>query len=185
MVALANRLKAKRVLEFGTGRGYVCACLLQMSDTVEEVVTIDKNPPQEVEGKFLELGIPLDKMTFVTGDANTLGADDVKGEFDLVFVDAQHDGKSVKSNYVYSRSKSHDDTVIVFDDYRSKFPSVKKVINKFKVDKMMVQCDGWIVVNSCIKQARDADRVVEGREFDSGLVVSSHTDILQCIGLRE
>ncbi len=174
MVALARLIKARRVLEFGTGRGYVCACLVGMVESIEEVVTIDKENPDVVVDKFSQLGLSLDKMKFVTGNANNLSKDDVSGEFDLVFIDAQHDGKSVKSNYEYAKSKCHDDTIIVFDDYRSKFPSVKSVIDKIKMNKIIIQTDGWVIENVCIDKARDADKVVKGKEFNSGMVVGTH-----------
>ncbi len=173
LCALCNHFGLKKFLEFGTGRGYTCACLIQLSK-MENITTVDHKSSLEAKHLIRSLGLDDSIVHYKSLDTNSLKESDIPGKFDLFFIDAQHDGKSVKVNYEFARLKSQQKSVIVFDDYRNKFPSVKKSIDQmgFKY-KTLVHTDGWIIPNICISTAHDADKVVDGKEYGSGLVICS------------
>lgn len=172
LCALVEYFGLHRMLEFGTGRGYAAACVSSLT-SIEEVVTIDKEKPRQAKALMRQAGVSLDNISFITANANQLQPKSIPGTFDLFFIDAQHDGASVRSNFELCSKKARDKFVVVFDDYRNKFPSVKKQIDKIgSLDqKILVHTDGWLISNPGIKVAKDADVVREGREYGSGLVV--------------
>ncbi len=173
ITVLAKRYELQDFLEFGTGRGYVCACLADMAD-MNRIATIDKKSIPEARALIQSLGIDESRMEYIQSEANTLSPSKIQGDFDLVFIDAQHDGKSVKLNYDYVVPKLKPKHIIVFDDYRNKFKSVKTMIDSIAYDhKVLVHTDGWLVKNKMIKHAKDADIVKGGKEFGSGMVVCS------------
>lgn len=175
MVALAKHYNLKKFLEFGTGRGFATACLLRLAN-MESVTTIDKQSTDEAKNLIRSLGIDDIIANYIKAEANSISEDAIGDGFDLVFIDAQHDGKSVGLNYDYAKNKMADRSIVVFDDYRKKFMSVKQMVDSipFKY-KLLVHTDGWIVENVFIKKANDADKVKRNREYKSGMVVCSNS----------
>jgi len=174
VLALAHRFNLKQFLEFGTGRGYVCGVLEDMAN-LDRIVTIDINSVKLAK-KILEPVIDVSNVEFLEKDTLSLRGDDVNGKFDFCFVDALHTGEAVQNDYMYFLSKAEDRYVVVFDDYRKLFPDVKETINRIaasqQFDNMfLVHTDGWLIKNKMIKQAPDADKVVDGKELKSGMVV--------------
>ncbi len=174
IAALANRFGLTDFLEFGTGRGFACACLLRFAQ-MQRLTTIDIANTELARSLIKELDINDDSVEYVTANANKMADDAIAGPFDLVFIDAQHDAKSVKLNYNYVRNKLKPKSVIIFDDYRKKFPSVIKMIDKIPfTHKVLVHTDGWIVENVAINDTGDCDRVIDNKEHGSGMVVCSN-----------
>lgn len=171
--ALAQKFGLTDFLEFGTGRGFVCACLASMCK-MDSITTVDRKSIPEAISLIQGLGINTSLINGIEKDANKLKGNDINGNFDLFFIDAQHDGKSVELNSRFAKLKGKDRFIIVFDDYRNKFPSIKRQINKmFFKNKILVHTDGWIIPNLAIKESKDADQVINNKEFGSGLVVCS------------
>lgn len=181
MVALARTFHLSNFLEFGTGRGFVCASLLALGK-MDIISTIDKQSPDKAKFLIEAAGLNSNRINYITADANKMKPGDLKHDYDLVFIDAQHDGESVKLNYDLVKTKLKDRSVIVFDDYRRKFKSVKNEIDRmpFKY-KLLIHTDGWIIDNYGIQLAQDADEVIDateygsGKEFGSGMVICSDT----------
>lgn len=174
-VALARKFQLSSFLEFGTGRGFICASLLSLCN-MDIISTIDKEPPDVAMSLIDSLGLNSRTIKCITANANTMQPENLKHSYDLVFIDAQHDSESVKLNYNLVKTKLKSRSIIVFDDYRRKFLSVKKQIDlmSFKY-KLLLHTDGWIVENSGINFAQDADKVIDGKEHGSGMVLCSNT----------
>jgi len=171
MAAIAEKFERTSLLEIGTGRGYVAACVEKMSN-VERIATVDRSSSDDARKLIKQCGIDTSNIEFVKGNANKMKPSDFTGRFDFFFIDGQHDGPSVQSNYALCQGLAEPKSIVVFDDYRNKFPSIKKVIDRMRLkNAYLVHTDGWYIENACIKQAKDADYVKDGREHGSGMVV--------------
>lgn len=171
LLAVASKYQSQRVLEFGTGRGFVSACL-SMLEHVSHIATIDKLR-QEKTRKLVEsvAARGLDKIQFVSTNTFKLSHSAIKNDFDLVFIDGEHTEKAVKNDFKFAMKHTADDAIIVFDDYRNKHKGVKKYIKSLKYDKVLVYTDGWIYENIMINKHGDADVVKDQKEYKSGQVI--------------
>lgn len=172
LLAVADRYKSRKALEFGTGRGFVSGCLSVLSG-IEEIHTIDKLDYGSTVAYLTSVSemINLDKIKFIHKDSFGLCSKDLGEGFDLVFIDGEHSHKAVKNDLRLAMECSTEDAVIVFDDYRNKHKGVKKFIRSIPGDKLVVSTDGWIYKNTMITKHGDADRLVNGKEAGSGQVI--------------
>lgn len=179
LVSLAKKFGCKSFLEFGTGRGYAVGSLAYFcNEQMSDLFTIDRNSLDDVKSKFKSLNIPQEKIHFIECDANSITDDQINKTFDLVFIDAKHNYESVKLNYNYALRKSNKNTIFVFDDYRNKFQSVKVAIDEIQIkNKFCVHTDGWYIKNDGIHDLNNADKVVDGKEYESGMVVATNLDL--------
>lgn len=175
IVALARHYGLSDFLEFGTGRGFVCAALLSLCN-MNRISTIDKQSIPEALSLIESLNLDSSTIDGIVAEANAMKPANLKHDYDLVFIDAQHDGKSVGLNYNLAKTSLKKPNIIIFDDYRNKFSSVKKKIDRMSFKhKLVVHTDGWIIKNAAISSAKDADKVVNGKEYVSGMVLCSNT----------
>jgi predicted O-methyltransferase YrrM len=173
ILALAQHFGLTDFLEFGTGRGFVCACLLKHART-NVITTIDLKSTEEASGLIRSLGLDDSGIRYVKANANKLAPQQLSGEFDLVFIDAQHDGKSIEKNYNFIKPMLKPRSIVVFDDYRKKHATVKQKVDAIPIrHKLLVHTDGWIIPNKFIAVHGDADKVKDGKEYRSGMVVCS------------
>jgi predicted O-methyltransferase YrrM len=91
---ISQMIKPAAILEIGTFTGYSAICLAQGLLSGGKLITIDCNPEMEDFTKpyFEEAGLN-DKINMIIGDATAI-IENLKGPFDLVFIDAD------KENYV-------------------------------------------------------------------------------------
>ncbi|KKN24736.1 hypothetical protein LCGC14_0891830 [marine sediment metagenome] len=173
VLAAASRYGSRRMLEFGTGRGFTAASL-SMFDQVEEIVTIDKlkqiTAIQAVASLNVEGVFPA-KINYLSKNTFEISDNDITGKFDLVFIDGEHTSKAVAHDFQFAMEHTTDDAVIIFDDYRNKHKGVKKYIKSLKHAKILVYSDGWLYENILIASHGDADRVKDNKEYGSGQVI--------------
>ncbi len=171
LIAVALHFNSHKVLEFGTGRGFVAGCL-SLLPSVESIHTIDKLKATETVGFMDKLSvINKEKVNFIQKNSFKLSAGDLDNDFDLVFVDGEHNRKAVSNDFNIAIKHTTDNAIIVFDDYRNKHKEVKKYISSLQYKKCVVFTDGWIYENVMISKHGDADKVDRGRERGSGQVV--------------
>jgi len=171
VMAAAHRYKATRILEFGTGRGFVTGCLT-MLDHVKYICTIDKLKTEPIVELMSKLDdIDMKKIRFISKNSYKIEPDDIGIGYDLSFIDGEHTARAVDNDFQLSLRCCIDDGIIVFDDYREKHAGVKKFIKSLDFDKAIVNSDGWLYKNRMINKHGDADKVVDGKEYESGQVI--------------
>ncbi len=91
---ISHMIKPSVILEIGTFTGYSAICLAQGLQTGGKLITIDCNPEMEdfTHPYFEDAGLK-DTINMIIGDATGI-IENLKGPFDLVFIDAD------KENYV-------------------------------------------------------------------------------------
>jgi predicted O-methyltransferase YrrM len=91
---IAKMIRPKRILELGTYTGYSAICLAEGLKDGGELITIDKNDElHEMVKRYIDLSGNVERIKPLLGNAMEL-IDQLEGEFDLVFIDAD------KSNYL-------------------------------------------------------------------------------------
>ncbi len=103
---LSKMLNPKCILEVGTFTGYATLCLAEGLTNEGKIITIDINEELEdkVRGYFSNSGLG-NKIDYRIGNAVEL-IPDIKGEFDLVFIDADKKNNSVYYDLVFDKLKS-------------------------------------------------------------------------------
>ena len=83
----ARAMKAKRILEMGSGYGYSAVWFARAMGKNGRIFCTEGSPENALRAKryFIRAGIEK-QITFLTGNALTL-IDDVQGEFDIIFND--------------------------------------------------------------------------------------------------
>ncbi len=171
MMAVAWKYGSTKFLEFGTGRGFVTACL-STNDIISSITTIDKLDSEKTQRKMGELdGVNMSKIHFIRKNSFKIDASELSNDFDLVFIDGEHSQMAVKNDFDIALHSTTDNAIIVFDDCRNKHKGVKKFIKSLNYDKILVYTDGWIYENTAIAKHGDADKVVDGKEVGSGQVI--------------
>jgi len=168
LLGLMQTFKLKKLLEFGTGRGYATACAL-LCDHDVEVYTIDNDSTSGAKRLLASLNVDISSVNFIHADSKRI-QQQLPQDFDCVFIDGGHDYKSVKNDFRVA-CQCCIKGALVFDDFRNKHPGSKKFIKELKRKKTLVNTDGWIFENKMIKQARDSDGLINGRETRSGQVL--------------
>lgn len=117
--ALVKRYRPKRILELGFGRGYWTTCAakaMHENDIDGEIVSIDVNFDRQHVDNMSKL-FPMEwlKMVKLMPGRTVDVLPRVEGEFDLVYIDADHTYAGVRSDWelVRDRFTQH----VVFDDY--------------------------------------------------------------------
>lgn len=171
VMAVAHKYDCKRFLEFGTGRGFVTGCA-SMLKNIQAITTIDKEPYRPTEKKMSKLDcIDLSKIEFISNNSYSVTKTDLGRNYDLVFIDGEHTGRAVRHDFELSSHCSSGNAIFVFDDYRDKHEGVKRYIETLNYKKILVQSDGWLYENVMIDSHGDANRVENGKEYDSGQVI--------------
>lgn len=171
LCAVADRFALTKFVDIGTGRGYSAACV-SLCKTVDTIITIDSVSTKVAIENIDSLKLPTSqKIIFVHNDTKQC-KDELNIPFDFAFIDGEHTYKGVKRDFELVRNIAK---VVVFDDYRKKHNGVKKYIKEqSKIVPgtwMLIYTDGWLFHNQFITQHGDADRVQDGKEFDSGQVI--------------
>jgi len=166
--AIAKTYNCKNFLEFGTGRGFTTACVLEINPNIC-VTTIDNDHSQKARVFLNELKINTDNVNFINSSSKTI-ADKLTNNFDLVFIDGGHDYKTIKSDFRIAAQKCING-IIVFDDFRKKHLEVRKFIKNLSLKKYLINSDGWIFKNELIHLAGDADCVKDNHEVHSGQIL--------------
>jgi predicted O-methyltransferase YrrM len=175
LVAIAKHFHLTRFLELGTGRGYSVAALTEFCPTMQRLVTVDRVSCPDAKRLMSDCSVDVSRVEFVDANTSRLRPDQINGKFDFFFIDAEHTGRAVRQDCFFCRQKAKAPYVIVFDDYRKRFRSVKAVIDQMtQFDEMiLVHTDSWIIKNECIKKAGDADQIIDEKEHGSGMVVAT------------
>ncbi len=164
--AVAEHFQCKNFVEFGTGRGFVTACV-SLCESIQDIYTIDCLDSGIKHIKSLSLDT-FDKIHFIVKKSQDLKYDEIPESIDLVFIDGEHSYKAAQNDFSFVKDRAR---IVVFDDYRNKHKGVKKFIKSIDYNKLLVSTDGWIYKNKMIKKHKDADKVVDGKEYDSGQVI--------------
>jgi len=172
LILVALKHKLVNCLEFGTGRGFVSACL-SMLEGVDSVHTIDKlERTQTVDVMSQSVYAKPEKVTFIQTKSNKICSRHFDRKFDLIFIDGEHTEKAVKADFNNALLYSEESAIVVFDDFRNKHEGVKRFIKSLsKYRRLLVSTDGWYYQNARIHEHGDADKIVNGREFGSGQVI--------------
>ena len=170
-IFLCKMFKPSNFLEVGCGRGFVCASITKFFPKIK-ITTIDKDI--EFSKKHIEqAGISMDSMKFIHKRTKDVGKEDLNSEtFDLSFVDAGHTYEYVSADYKNFSQSMNPSGIMVFDDYSKKFPGIVDFVNNdLKGNKILVYTDGWYYENVAIHLTGNANRIVNGREEGSGIVI--------------
>ena len=170
LLAVAWKYQLCRLLEFGTGRGFVVACV-SLLDSIQDIYTIDRARERRTIGVAKKAGFLDSRTHFIQKNSFKLKSVDLQDDFDLVFIDGEHSEKAVKNDFKIALQHTTKKAIIVFDDYRNKHKEVKKYIKLLKYDKLLVSTDGWIYDNIMIATHGDADKVIDNKEMGSGQVI--------------
>ena len=171
LIAVALHFNCRKALEFGTGRGFVTGCL-SLVPMIRSIYTIDILPAQKTVGHLDKLDcVDRSKVHFINRNTFKISDKSLPNDFDLVFIDGEHNRKAVSNDFKIAIRHTTDDAIIVFDDYRNKHKEVKRYIRSLKYKKRVVSTDGWIYENIMISKHGDADKVDKGRERGSGQVI--------------
>lgn len=133
---LARLAKGKRVLEIGSYCGKSTICMAQ---TAKEVTVVDpfdgrgtprpRNTLEEFDFNLKRYGVSV--QIHGCGTIDEVGPI-IDGEFDLVFIDGDHDAESVRNDLEWALKFLADDGTIAFHDYRqSGDEGVKQVVDEF------------------------------------------------------
>ncbi len=114
---LVNHFRSKNILELGSSLG-ISTMYLAKPSSVANVVTMEGSSSlcRIAEQNFAELGI--ENITLVEGNIDEK-LSDVVAKFptlDFVFFDANHTREATLRYFELCRSKSHKETIFVFDD---------------------------------------------------------------------
>lgn len=91
---IAKMIRPRRILELGTYTGYSAICLAEGLKDGGELITIDTNDElHEMVKRYIDFSGNVERIKPLLGNAMEL-IDQLEGEFDLVFIDAD------KSNYL-------------------------------------------------------------------------------------
>lgn len=174
LLMLCRTFGLKRVLEFGTGRGYVSACLAGLGG-VERIDTIDRVPAPEIKSLIFRAGVSTGRILFHTCETRDVKPEQLRGDFDLVFVDGSHDKGDVLRDTDLLKKVVSPSCVVVYDDYNPmKFKGV--VVGVTRADfphKLLVNTANWIFrkdANHPPTPANPADRA-----FGYGMVVCAQS----------
>jgi predicted O-methyltransferase YrrM len=114
---IANFLKAKNVLEFGTSLG-ITTSYLASSSTDIRCVSLEGCPKTAMiaQDNFKKLG--LENITVTVGNIDDILPNVLTGvdDFDLIFFDANHHSESVLNYFDQCLLKVNSNSVMVFDD---------------------------------------------------------------------
>ncbi len=101
---LTRLLKAKRVLELGSGFGYSAFWFAQAIDTSEAEIVLTEFDPDNLKlaQSFLSKGGLKPRFRFLQGDA-LRRADELEGEFDLIFNDVDKEDYPAAFELAHSR----------------------------------------------------------------------------------
>jgi len=141
-IALAHLSEGKRVLEIGSYLGRSTICIAQ---TAEHVTSIDPhngvatgrpcNTFPDFKRNLERYGLSnVDTLIGTTEDIAQ-----VRGEFDVVFIDGAHDAASVQYDLSFALRHLADDGLIAFHDYRNQAgahdgrwdPGVTETVDRF------------------------------------------------------
>ena len=152
--AVVDKVKSKRILEIGTGRG-TAAYTMSLSPSVQEIVTLDIIPfeqrqlqaidfkPVRVSNKDLYDRMPFDEKRKIKFIERKNFDNDT--DFDLAFIDGCHtDIDIIRSDYCISKCVLDNNGVIIWDDYDPKYP-VKEMVNSISdVETEMIEFRGHL-----------------------------------------
>jgi predicted O-methyltransferase YrrM len=101
LAKIALCMRPQRVLEVGSHRGYTTRLLAQHTPATSRVVAFDQDPRHGEAYRDTELAQKIERRVGVVGPAAF--AQDERGSYELIFLDADHTYESVK----------HDTTVLL------------------------------------------------------------------------
>ena len=180
--ALAIERNVKRFFEIGTGRG-TTSFILSRLPQIEHVTTIDILPFDQkrktavnyveahMSNKDFYDAIPFKEklnIEFITSNSKDWDPSGYKGQFDMAFIDGNHDApKTIMRDFYTSEFVVSEKGIILFDDYNCEWGSgVTKVVDDVVAegdwDAVLVEFRGHLFED--IEQQR-------GPEKDQGLVI--------------
>lgn len=170
---LVTHYGLRSFLEFGTGRGFSCGCLADFGN-LGNIVTVDYRASKPVKKLLRQCGVNSDRIQFLTKNSKDLVQSDVTNKFDLVLIDAQHDGEAVDRDLAFALSVLDKRGIIVFDDYNEEFHSVQQSILRAVAEGLfdqavMVMTDGWLIDERIVGD----EKPYRQREINTGMVVAA------------
>ena len=111
---ISNMIKPKRILEIGTYTGYSALCLAEGLQPDGKLITIDVNEELELRVRgYFDAAHLADKIEYLIGNAATI-IPTLRGEFDLVFIDADKEQYCTYYDLVIEKIKP--DGIILADN---------------------------------------------------------------------
>jgi predicted O-methyltransferase YrrM len=136
---LVKAMKAKKILEIGTAFGYSTIWLGEAASKIKgKVITLECNPESAKSAWENLIKAGLDKVIkIVLGDARVT-LNEVNGEFDLVFIDAEKKDCITYFDTVFPKTRpggliiadniiSHANELVYFKKHIEGFPNVESV----------------------------------------------------------
>lgn len=158
---LVQKIKPRKVLELGTGRGYACVAMCKSADSINLSCIIDtvdvvkylnpqpwltKNGMQNMSLKeLIKKAYPksISRIKFFTGNTKMIGG--WNKMYDLVYIDAGHTYEEVRVDWMNVRRLISKDAVVVFDDYKPNDFGVKRLVDGIdKYNKTFIIMDRQI-----------------------------------------
>lgn len=166
--SLVKRFEIKTFLEIGFGRGYATLCaakaMTDMGWDDGKIYSVDPNF-DENHLKNISQIFPRDwfkKINLIKGNIND-ALSNVKGPFDLIYIDGDHRYEAVK--YDWTLTKDLYNKFMIFDDYdvlEKKDIEVKRLIDEINIDKELIVMDRRIFFD---------DRRIGDNEINYGQVL--------------
>lgn len=113
---LAHHLKPNRILELGTSLG-LSTCYLALSNSNTEVVSIEACPNIYREANGIIKQFELKNIKTINATFQEV-LPDLKGEFDLVFIDGHHNGVACLAYLDELKKNLNNEAFVVVDDIR-------------------------------------------------------------------
>jgi hypothetical protein len=165
LVALAQTLRPRRVVEIGVQRGLTAACLLAATPSIEVYTGVDVRPgyrpplagqAPEVpgEGQAGELAMCDSRFWLALFDRGTLDVPEAEaaailGVADLVYIDGDHSAEGVRRETAIARSilRAGATGCVVWHDYGNRTVEVSGVIdeiNRAEGDRICLVEGTWV-----------------------------------------
>lgn len=132
IVEFFNEKPKYKIVEIGSYKGYTTK---ELSKIFSEVYAVDNNE------NFIQISKELNKnannIHYVNLDIYKSTWDILPSNIDVVFIDAAHDYKAVKSDIMNSLNRFENLKYIIFDDY-GVWPGVKKIVDELLVSHILI-----------------------------------------------
>jgi len=114
---LVNHFKPKTILELGTSLG-VTTCYLATANSENQVITFEGCPNISSIAKNNFKKLELKNITQIEGDFDEMLPNELSklDSVDFVYIDGNHRKKATLAYFKQLLSKSHNDTILIFDD---------------------------------------------------------------------
>ncbi len=115
LIRLIRHLKAENILELGTSLG-IASYAMYLGNPSARITTIEGCPEISAYTKKRHLVYGAEQINLVTGEFDAI-LDDLKPQdYDLIFIDGNHQKDSTLRYFRKLKEHVHNDSVMIFDD---------------------------------------------------------------------